>query len=305
MKPSEVPAFTVIISTYNRKDMLPRAVASVLGQTFRDYELLVIDNGSTDSTASVMADVADPRVKFMINPRPSGSCDAPRNMGISLAQGRYISFLDDDDIWYPERLEKVFRAFEEHPDSGAVCHNEYLDYKGRYKKLLKYGPWSEDFHDRLLYEGNCLSPGATTVKTELARRLGGFDLRKEFEAAADYDFWLRMAETGARIFFIDEPLGEFGFTGKNRSSADSAYQSRVASLVRYHILKTEGKPFLGLSRRGLTKIFKLYLSAAKAFLRAGRLFETAGYISRASSIVLIRPAVLRGLLKTSNKKEKE
>lgn len=291
------PLFTVVISTYNRRHLLPRAVSSVLGQTLGDFELLVIDNGSTDGTPSVMEKFGDPRVKFIVNPRPTGSCDGPRNMGISMARGRYVAFLDDDDIWYPERLEKVKKAFEEHSDAGAVCHNEYFDHKGKGKRLLKYGPWSPDLHDRLLYEGNCLSSCATTVKAEIARRLGGFDLRKEFSAAADYDFWLRMTEAGVKVFFIDEPLGEFGFTGKNLSRSDPFFQSRIASLVKYHILKTEKKPFLRLSTRGLTKIFRLYLSAAKAFARGGRPIGAAAYLGRAALLALIRLAVTAGLFR--------
>lgn len=280
------PVFTVIISTYNRREMFPKAVESVLSQTFGDFELLVIDNGSTDGTPAEMEKIRDPRVKFIVNPEPTGSCDGPRNMGMAMARGRYIAFLDDDDIWYPERLEKVLKAFEGHPDVGAVCHNEYFNYKGREKRLLRWGPWSEDLHERLLYEGNRLSSCATTVKRDLARRLGGFDLRTEFSAAADYDFWLRMTEAGTEVFFIDEPLGEFGFTGLNWSRADCAFQSRIAHLVKYHIMKTEGKPLFGLSTRGLKRISRLYLSAARAFLRGGKILSAAAYLGRAAAIVL-------------------
>src|SRR3989338_11247573 len=109
----ENPLFTVVMATYNREDMLPRAVASVLNQTFADFELLVIDNGSTDGTESVVRDIKDGRVSYVRNNKPTSSCDGPRNLGITMAKGLYTAFLDDDDIWYPPRLGKVKSAFEE------------------------------------------------------------------------------------------------------------------------------------------------------------------------------------------------
>ena len=95
--------FTVIITTYNRRDLLPHAIQSVLGQTFTDFELLVIDNGSMDDTKFVVQAIKDDRIKYVLNPKPTQSCDAPRNLGIEIAQGKFISFLDDDDIWYPRK----------------------------------------------------------------------------------------------------------------------------------------------------------------------------------------------------------
>ena len=99
--------FTVIITTFNRENLLPRAIQSVRSQTFSDFELLVIDNGSTDHTKEVVQSIKDNRIKYVFNTNPSQSCDAPRNLGIQLARGNLISFLDDDDIWYPQKLKKV------------------------------------------------------------------------------------------------------------------------------------------------------------------------------------------------------
>jgi glycosyltransferase involved in cell wall biosynthesis len=120
MAPSGEPLFSVIITTYNRRELLPRAMASVLEQRCGDLELLVIDNGSTDGTREAVEAIGDPRVRYVRNPRPTGSCDGPRNHGLALARGRYTAFLDDDDAWYPEKLEKVKAAFEADPRADAA-----------------------------------------------------------------------------------------------------------------------------------------------------------------------------------------
>jgi len=287
-----LPLFTVVISTYNRKHVLPRAISSVLGQTLGDFELIIIDNGSTDGTEAVVGAIKDPRIKYVRNPEPTTSCDGPRNMGIGMAKGEYIAFLDDDDIWYPQRLEKVKEAFERDPGLSAVCHNENRNYKGKVDRVLEYGPWSEDLRDRLLYDGNCMSSCGTTVRAEVLRALNGFDTRREYAAAGDYELWIRMAASGAKVGFIKEPLGEFGFTGVNWSVRDAAFQSRVAALVRDHILLHEKKNIYGISERGAARLAKLYAIAAKSFFRAGRPLPALQYSLKALFLVLIRPGII-------------
>lgn len=287
------PVFTIIISTYNRKELLARAIQSVLNQTFKDFELLVIDNGSTDGTRFAVEKIEDSRLKYIINPEPTNSCDAPRNLGIGLAKGSLVSFLDDDDIWYPERLEKVKKAFDEDTDAGAVCHNENRRVDGKITGLLKYGPWGEDIYERLLYDRNCLSSCATTIKLDLLRRLNGFDLRKEFDAAADYDLWLRMTAEKVKIHFIEEPLGEFTVTGSNWSSADPAFQLRLAFLIREHILRYEKKPLLRISARGMRRLSKLYSIAGYFLLKAGRYGDALKCFYQAMLFIIVIPKLMQ------------
>jgi len=292
-----MPYFTVIISTYNRRSVLPRAIESVLSQTFRDFELLVIDNGSTDGTESVAKSIRDKRVNYIKNPHPTDSCDGPRNMGIRMAKGILIAFLDDDDIWYPDRLEKVKRAFDEHADVSAVCHNEHRKIDGRVEGVVRYGPWSEDIHERLLYEGNCLSSCGTTVKRDTLRELGGFDERNEFLRAADYDFWIRLTARKKKIHFIDEPLGAFVLTGYNYSTVDSSFGATIAYLVKTHICGYEKRPVYALSRRGMRRLFQLYAIAGRSFLRSRRLGKAALYLFISSLFIMRRPVLLKDLFK--------
>ena len=285
------PLFTVILATYNNRDMLPRAIQSVLNQTLPDFELLVIDDGSADDTRFVVERIKDSRIRYIFNTAPSTSCDPPRNLGIKMAQGGLVSFLDEDDIWYPQRLEKVKKAFDEHPEVSAVCHSENRRLNGRITGVNRYGPWADNFYEILLYEKNCLSPVAMTIKADLLRELHGFVLRKEFDGAADYDLWLRMAAKKARIHFIEEPLGEFSVTGNNFSAVDPTFGLKVAFLIREHILSYEKRPIFRISKRGLWRLFQQYYIAGRGFLRRGDNRNALRCYLQATSLLVFRPAL--------------
>ena len=289
------PLFSVIIATYNRQELLPRAIDSVLRQTFRDFELIIVDNGSTDNTRMVARRENAPHVRYVLNPRPTKSCDAPRNLGIQMAKGKLVSFLDDDDIWYPDRLETVKRAFDAYPDVSAICHNENRNVNGRVEGILRTGPWGDDIYGRLLYEENCLSPSGTTVKADVLRSLNGFSLKKEFFSAADYDLWLRMAGLGHKIHFIREPLGESVVTGYNWSIRNPAISENVAFLVQTHILKHEKRPLMLISKKGMRRIFQLYAIAGRSYLRTGHLLKALKCFNKAAVLMIRRPVLLADL----------
>lgn len=286
------PTFTVITTTYNRRDLLPRAMKSVLGQTFRDLEYLVIDNGSTDDTAAVVGSIKDARVRYILNPAPTRSCDAPRNLGIRMAAGEFVSFLDDDDLWYGTKLEKTLKAFRDHPAVSVVCHYQNKRVGEKIEGVLKCGPSAGTVFETLLYERSCLIPSATTIRTGLLREFDGFRLAKEFDGAADYDLWLRMAGKDVPMHFIEEPLGEFTASGINWSVADPAFQARYARLVREHIVRHENRPEALLSGKGMARLFQLYAVAGNSFLKAGQYLTASKYYSKAALFVIIKPFLI-------------
>lgn len=110
---------SVIIPTYNRANKIRKSIDSVLGQTYTDFELLIIDDGSSDDTKTVVESIPDPRVKYFYQEN-SGAC-AARNNGISKAQGEYIAFQDSDDEWFPEKLQKQVAVLDSHPEADIVC----------------------------------------------------------------------------------------------------------------------------------------------------------------------------------------
>ena len=145
--------------------MISKTISYVLDQTYDDLEIIVIDNGSTDNTRSVINSLLDDRITYIYQ-NNSGSPAKPRNTGITASKGRYISFLDDDDVWYPTKLEHVVNAFKATPSPDIVCHNQYENNHGRLSKLLRYKSNRENTFDHLLFHGNCLSGSATTVKRQ-------------------------------------------------------------------------------------------------------------------------------------------
>ena len=105
---------SIIIPTYNRERLVCKAINSVLRQTYSDYELIVVDDGSVDQTPRAVSQFQDPRIRYLCQHINAGEC-AARNIGLTAAQGRYIAFLDSDDEWLPNKLEKQVKYFESRP----------------------------------------------------------------------------------------------------------------------------------------------------------------------------------------------
>lgn len=195
-----MPEVSVITPTYNRADVLPRALESVKRQTYRDYEHLVIDDGSTDDTEDVVADYAD-EVEYIELDRNRGPA-AARNRGIEAARGAYVSFLDSDDEYLPHRLEVTVRALDTLPERvGGVFHSvqRVLDNRTRIRSV----PDGELALAELADENVIGGLPNTMYRSSVFDRVGGFD--GEFVFAEDYEFQLRVCRAFTMVG-IDEPL---------------------------------------------------------------------------------------------------
>ncbi len=194
------PLVSVVLPTYNRWPMVSEAVESVLEQSFKRFELIVVDDGSQDGTLDGLRRYGT-CLKVISQPR-RGVASA-RNLGLSWSAGKYVAFLDSDDLWRPTKLEVQTGYMESHPDV-AICQTEEIwvrngvrvNPKKRHRK-----PSGDIFHASL---NLCLvSPSAVMMTRELLHRLGGFDER--FPVCEDYDLWLRIARDTA-VPLIDQPL---------------------------------------------------------------------------------------------------
>ena len=191
---------SVIIPTHNRADVLGRAIASVLGQTWADFELFVVDDGSTDATPRVLAEFDDPRLTGMHQENKGVS--SARNRGIAASGGRLIALLDSDDYWMPDKLEKQVRFMAE---SGfAICQTDEIWIRNgvRVNPRFKHAKPAGWFLDRSL--DLCLiSPSCVMFTRSLWDELGPFD--ESLPACEDYSLWLRV---GARhpVGLLPEPL---------------------------------------------------------------------------------------------------
>ncbi len=231
---SDQPFVTVVIPTFNHAKLLRRALDSVVAQTFDNWEAIVINNFSTDETIEVVESYQDDRIK-LINFKNNGVIAASRNQGIKNARGTYIAFLDSDDNWYSEKLQKCV----EYANRGAqfICHGEKWINSDFSTREIMYGPANRATYLSLLFRGNCISTSATCIETALLRSVDGFDESTEIVTAEDYDLWMRLAATNPKTVFIPEILGEFHRLSDSASSAVLRNLSSERVVLQKHFAK--------------------------------------------------------------------
>ena len=222
---SEPPRVSVVIPTHNRAELLPRAVASVLAQTWTDFELLIVDDRSTDETPGVIARCADRRIRSFRHARNSGQSKA-LNTGIEHARGDYVAFLDDDDEWLPGKLAAQVALLDAAPpEVGLVyCWHDELEEAGRRRKVWECVANLLDRRrdepdeasrrrigtPRLTLRGDIFehvlalhvpaSPSSWLVRRSTARSVGGFD--EGLHRAKDVDFVSRICARGWHVDFV-------------------------------------------------------------------------------------------------------
>lgn len=187
------PLITVLMPAYNAERYIAEAIASVLAQTFTDFELLIIDDGSTDGTAAVIASFSDPRIRLIRNPQ-NLRLIATLNNGIALAAGRYIARADADDVNLPTRLEQQFRFMESHPDTG-ICGSWMVRFTDTDEILWRVPSADSDIRCEMLFQSVLYHPTVMLRRSVLQQH----ELRyPDVPHAEDFALWLKMLEhTGA------------------------------------------------------------------------------------------------------------
>ena len=191
---------SVIIPTYNRKHTLQRAIDSVLAQTFKPFEIIIVDDGSKDGTKEWLLQNY-PSVQYIH--QPNNGVSSARNKGIQISQGSWIALLDSDDEWMPEKLEYQSRFIEVNRDS-SFCHtNEIWIRNGvRVNQMKKHKKYGGDIFKHCL--DICrISPSSSIIKKDVFEEVGAFD--ESLTVCEDYDLWLRVTAK-FNILFLDEPL---------------------------------------------------------------------------------------------------
>ncbi len=192
---------SVIIPTYNRAAWVAEAAASVLAQTFRDFELLVVDDGSTDATLEALAPFAGRLI--LLKRRRNRGVAAARNLGIAAAQGEWLAFLDSDDLWLKDRLARQVAYLKEHPGL-LICQTEEIWVRNGVRVNLPATHRKVDGDIFLPSLNRCMvSPSAVILHRRLLDEVGLFD--ETLPAAEDYDLWLRVAWRYP-VGLVPEPL---------------------------------------------------------------------------------------------------
>ncbi|MCX5788618.1 MAG: glycosyltransferase family A protein [Elusimicrobia bacterium] len=258
----EAPLVSVVIPAYNAAAFIEKTLDTVRAQTFKDYEVIVVDDGSTDGTCEVaLRYLARHGLRGRAIRQENKKIAAARNTGMRAAQGAYIALLDHDDLWRPEKLEEVMAEFKRRPEVDLVCHNENIVKDGVVVRTSANGPGVDRMYDRLLMAGNALSPSASVFKKEKALAIGGMRENPEFNTVEDYDFWMRLSKT-ARFHFLGRVLGEYQLVERAASRRVEYHHSNLEALLHDHFKTRFGeRPSLSDRLRMRRRLASVYRSA--------------------------------------------
>lgn len=210
-----MPKVSVIIPVYNGEKYLRDAIGSVLAQTYTDFELIVVDDGSTDRSGRIVREEFGHVAQYHY--QPNGGSAKARNSGVKASRGRYIAFLDADDLWMPEKLALQVPVLDTRPEIGLVHSDvEQVDPAGRHVRVWK-NSGRMDAYARRLVKGHVIAAYASLVRREILERVGGFD--EDFPAAAyeDLEFSIRVGQV-CEIYCVDRPLAKHRDHGESASS---------------------------------------------------------------------------------------
>jgi len=227
------PLFSVVIPAFNVAACIKETLDSVRVQTFKDYEIIVVNDGSVDDTLEVLQDYFKnyPELSCQIVDQENKKVAAARNNGIRVARGELVAFLDADDKWHKDKLLKVVQYLEKNQDVDLVCHNEYLIKNGIKIQELVCGPYVA--YKDLLFKKNCLSTSATVVKRSKLFKTGLFSENLDFDSVEDYELWLRLSQI-CKIKYLSEALGEYHVHGEGISSNIEKHSANSLNVVECH-----------------------------------------------------------------------
>jgi O-antigen biosynthesis protein len=226
----EQPSVSVIVPTYQRAHCVVRAIESALAQTFTDLEVLVIDDGSTDGTDAAVTSIGDSRVRYIRLSHNAGVA-AARNRGMRESRGRYLAFLDSDDIWFPDKLARQIELFEQADDALGLVYGGVERHDGQ-GTIEATRPTHRGRLFRQLLERNVIHGGGSNVMIprHVVARVGFFD--ESLPAIEDYDYWLRIARDH-EIDFVDQVVMRYEDpAGAERKSLHEA--SNHDARARFH-----------------------------------------------------------------------
>jgi glycosyltransferase involved in cell wall biosynthesis len=233
-----MPTVSVIIPAYNAESFLARAIRSVEAQNFRDFELIVVDDGSTDGTADVARGFGGVRY---VRGSHRGEAGA-RNLGLEEATGELVAFVDADDEWLPEKLARQV-AFMEKLGSSFSYTDSYIVRDGR---RIRHGTLARPHHGEILepliddwLDQAFIIPTAVMASRALLQGVGGFETGLSTAGHVDYGLWLKLAILGTRFDYLDEPLALW-YRGHESVSSDAVEMvERYRTALRYFSSKYE------------------------------------------------------------------
>ena len=198
---------SVVIPTYNRKETIKRAMDSVLSQSYQNFELIIVDDGSTDETQEIINKFL-PHEKIKVISIDNSGVSKARNIGIQNADSKWIAFLDSDDEWHTDKLTRQMKVIEDDPDAVLIHTNEVWIRNGKHLKQKgihkKYGGF---IFDKCIPLCN-ISPSTSLIKKSVLEEVGMFD--EKFVVCEDYDLWLKISSKYKVHFIEDSSVNKYG-----------------------------------------------------------------------------------------------
>lgn len=228
------PKVSVIIPTYNRAHLIEKSVQSVLNQTYQDFELIVVDDGSTDNTKELVQNLQkkDSRIKYVKHEKNKGAA-AARNTGIKAAEGKYVAFQDSDDEWFAEKLEKQMRVFENASAEVGVVYTGFWRIENNKKIYIPFS-WVKkkegNIHQELL-KGNFITTQSMVVRKECFETAGMFD--ESLPRFQDWELVIRLSKY-YDFKCIDEPLLISPYTENSISASKEANIKAMKIILKKH-----------------------------------------------------------------------
>ncbi len=227
-----MPRVSVIIPTFNCARFLGRALDTAFAQTFTDYEVIVVDDGSTDNTQDVLGRYGA-KINYLY--QPNRGLSAARNLALSKASGELIAYLDADDMWYPHKLKQQVAFLDAHTDCGLVHsdatfidENDGILFYAYLRHTLRPGAQGACLLS-LLRKNTVLTPTTVVEQRECIEKIGRFDER--FRSCQDYFHWLLLAMEGVRFAYIDEPLAMYRKSMGSLSSNERRVWEELATIL--------------------------------------------------------------------------
>jgi glycosyltransferase involved in cell wall biosynthesis len=299
--------FSVILATYNSSKYLEESINSVLNQTYKNFELIIVDDGSTDKTINIIKKFKDNRIKYkyQTNQGPSKA----RNIGIKISKSRWICFIDADDYWYKNKL-KVVRKFLS--GSNLIYHKlkkkiefkkknlHIMQSKLQYSLFQKYigSKIKDPITKNLLIYGNTIPTSSVVIRKKILEKSKSFD--EKLRIGEDYDLWLRLSLVTNKFIFISETLGSYRIHTESSTKKRKDITKLVMNVEKkYHHILNKNEKALILSRHEYSSGRKnfhlgLYSKSIKIFKKT---FYNGTFYIKIKSLISIFIIIFTKLIK--------
>jgi len=227
------PQISIVIPAFNPGELIRDTLYSILSQTYSDFEVIIVDDGSTDNTSEIVRSIKDARIRYYYQDN-SGLPAKSRNKGVDLSKGNYIGFIDADDLWLPEKLQKQVEIIKKYPDVALVSTNAFYLYDKQKTVVPILKKLSEGFFDnKSFFPENMVIQSTSLVKKDAFYIVGALNENRDLIAVEDYDLWVRIF-IKYPCYYMDECLAYYRVTNTSISGGTlKSNERRVQYLKRY------------------------------------------------------------------------